>query len=510
MSDKSRTKNAVINSSVALGTQLIGIILNFICRTIFTLALGAEYLGVSGLFTNILTILNFAELGVGTAIVYRLYKPLAEKNEEQIIMYINLYKKVYRVIVAIILIAGISLIPFLKYIVDAPAVLEDIRLLYCLYLAQTVASYIFVYKKSLLIADQKNYIASIIDQFVNIIINILQCIVLLVFHNFIFYCILVILYNLSSNIICSVYVNRHYSFINNKVEKKLSNGETKKLKSDIKGLLLTNIAATTFNGTDNIFISAYIGVRYVGVLSNYTLILTTINGMMNKVFNSITASMGNLVVKGDLEQAEIVLKRLYFLNATLYGYICTGMLLLIRTFVMDIWLNDSFYLSDFIIALSIIELLLRSLHYPIHTTQNAMGLFSQYRILYFIAAIINIILDFLLVKPLGIAGLYIATLFCRSIIFITDIFVVYKIGFKKSSISYYIMFGKWMGFMAISVMISSFIIKFISGPIIFEFILKGLVITAVYFVLHFICYRNSSEYLYFKNLLKTNILRRKK
>lgn len=505
----SRANKALKNSVTSIICQLVGIVVSFASRTVFTQLLGSEYLGVSGLFTNILTILSFAELGFGTAIVYRLYAPLAKKDYNTVNLYMRLYKKIYMVVTVIILVFGLSLIPFLHYLVEAPAVVEDVHLLYCLYLLHTAVSYICVYKKSLLIADQNDYIVSLLSQAVTIVMHITQIVFLLITHNFIVYCILLSAFALLENIVCSLYANKKYKYLGDKVEENLPKEEVFGLRKDLKGLMLTNVAATVLNGTDNIFISSFIGISYVGILSNYSLILTTVNGVMNRVFSSLTATIGNLVVEGDNDQTEDVLKKMYFLNAAIYCFICTGMILLIKEFVSTIWLNEEYILPDFTITVAIIELLFRSLHYPIHTTQMAMGLFSQYRIMYAIAAVLNIILDFALVKPLGVAGLILATIFCRWIIFFTDIYVVYHIGFNKNMMPYILMIGKWLLFMIINVFVSKVAVSFIAGAGIGWFAVRVCIITVIYGILFLVTYSRSEDFKYYMQLAK-RILNRKK
>lgn len=504
MANNSRTSNVLRNSVVSIVCQIAGIVASFGCRTVFTLMLGKEYLGVSGLFTNILTILSFAELGIGSAVVYRLYEPLARHDEEKILQYMELYKKLYRVIVLVILAAGMLLIPFLGYLVKAPDVKESVTLLYCLYLANTLVSYIFIYKKSLLTADQKDYLVTAISQIITIAMNAMQVIILLVTKNFVLYLLLQIGAGLLVNIVCSLYANKRYSFLNKKASGKLTQDEVKGLKKDVSGLLLTQIAATTFTGTDNIFISAFIGIGSVGILSNYTLILSTINSMMNKMFNSFTASIGNLAVD-DRKKAEKVLEKLYFINSTIYSYICAGMILLIHEFVTIIWLNSDYSLPEVVVTLAILELWLRSLHYPLHTVQLALGLFSQYRFMYLVAAIFNLVFDFLLIRPLGITGLYFATIFGRSMIYLTDIYVVYRIGFEKSMKSYFVMFFKWAVFLSAVCGVSLCGIRIICIGGFLGFITKIVLVTFVYLALFVLVYRKSDNYQYFENLIKRSL-----
>ena len=153
------------------------------------------------------------------------------------------------------------------------------------------------------------------------------------------------------------------------------------------------------------------------------------------------------------EKVENVLFRMFFLNAAMYSYICIGLSLLIGEFVTKYWLNGEYFLKNIIIVFTILELFLRSIHYPIYTVRNAYGLFSQYKIIFLISAMLNILLDFLLVKPLGITGLIISTIFCRGICYLTDIYVVYKFGFNKVPNKY---FYRLSQFLIKSITIKSF------------------------------------------------------
>lgn len=502
MNVNTRTGRAIRNTVVTTGCQMLYLIASFVCRTIFTQMLGKEYLGVSGLFTNILTLLSFAELGMGSALVYRLYAPLAGGDREKIKLYMQLYRRIYMGVIGVITLVGIALIPFLEYLVEAPNVKEDLTLLYCLYLANTVVSYVFVYKKSLLIADQKDYVVSLFTQAFNLLMNVVQIILLISTHNFVLYCITGIVCGLLNNIVCSCYVNRSYKYLREPVSGYLSREDSGALVKDVKGLLFTQIAGITFNGTDNIFISKFIGIGYVGILSNYTLLLTTVNALMNKVFGSITAIIGNLDVSSDREQTEKVLERMFFLNTAIYGYICVGMTLLIKEFVTEIWISTEYTLPSLVITLAIIELFFRSIHYPLHITRDAMGYFSQYNWIYLIAAIMNIILDFLWVRSFGMSGLYVATILCRWMTYLTDIYVVYHMGFKKSPGKYLFLILKWIIFLVISACISYQGISLISLSGIWGFALRILMITIIYGTLFFLVHGRTKEWKYYFQLGK--------
>ena len=511
MNTNSRTNNALKNTTITIICHIVFILCSFICRTVLTKQLGTEYLGIGGLFSNILTILSFAELGLGSTLVYRLYKPFAENDYNKINLYVRLYKKIYRVIIGIILIIGIAIIPFLRYLVQAPNVKENLIYLYLLYLAHTLTSYLFVYKKTLLTASQNDYVVSLFTEIANVLMNIFQCLALILFKDYSIYMFLTIIFGIIGNIACSIYVDKKYKFLNNQIEGELSKKDIDDLKKDTKGLVLTKVASTAFSGTDNIFISSFIGIKYVGILSNYTLILSTINAMMNKVFSSITASVGNLVVsKNDGEKTEKVLFKMFFMNTAMYSYICICMILLMREFVVSFWLSNEFFLSDAVIILVIVELFLRSIHYPLYTTRVAFGLFHQKRIVFVIAAILNIALDFILVKPLGIAGLVIATIFCRSITYITDIYVLYKQGLRKTSINYYYNIFKWIEFDLLCYGICWIVLRYISQVSILYFVLKIGIITIIYLIMFIAVFSRTEEMKYFVKLFKNKLFKRKK
>ncbi len=503
----SRTYKAVKNTVITLSCQMVYLIMSFVCRTVFTMALGAEYLGVSGLFANILTILSFAELGMGSALVFRMYRPLAEDNIYKLLQYVQLYKKIYRVIIAVIAVIGLGIIPFLPLLVEAPSVKESITVLYLLYLAQTLVSYVFVYKKSVLIADQKNFVVDLYTQVFNIAMNIAQCIFLIITHDFVIYCVFNIIFNLANNIACSIESNRRYPYLKVAVSEKLNKQEVKGLVKDVKGLLLTKIASVAFSGTANIFISIYIGIKFVGVLSNYSLILITINSITNKVFDSITASIGNLVVTEDKAKAKDVLRKLFFINTSLYGYVCIGMMILLRQFVTGIWLSDEYELPQITVMVLVIELFLRSIHYTVYITRNAMGSFSEHKVLFACMAVLNIVLDFILVKPLGIVGIYIATIISRGITYLIDIWVVYK---EKLQVSVWVHFSlvlKWSVFLGVCGLVCSTIVSLISSGNIGFFIVKVLIITFIYICFYLITFARTPEFQYFKALIKSLIRR---
>jgi hypothetical protein len=483
--------------------QIVYIVISFICRTIFTKILGAEYLGINGLFSNILTMLSFVELGMGSALVYKMYKPLKEKDEHQLCIYMNFYKKVYTWIAVIVALIGLSMVPFLNDIVEAPDLDLNIRVIYVLYLADTVISYLYVYKKSILIADQKNYVVAVYTQIFNIIMNVLQILILLCTYNFIHYLLIKILCDWLNNVFCSKRASKDYPYIDNKTVEGISDADKAELKKDIKGLLLGKIASVAFDGTDNIFISEFAGIASVGIVSNYTLILSTFNGLLNHVFSSLTSSIGQFSVDMDPRTVEKLMKKIYFANVILYGYLFIGMTLLLKTFVMDIWVGKEYVLSDITVFLLIVELSLRGIHFPLYITRTAMGLFGQMAWMGPVGAFINICLDVVLGRYYGIAGIIMATIIARILTRTADVYVLYKCKFQKTMMSYYAMHIKYLLFILLCTGVCGVCLDVLTGmPAIGRFIFGIAIISVIYVGLVVVVFRNSEEFKYYFTMVR--------
>ena len=509
MGKDTRTQKALKNALITTLCQIIYIGTSFVCRTIFTKLLGSEYLGVNGLFSNILTMLSFIELGIGSALVYKMYKPLKEQDENQLIIYMNFYRKVYHVIALLVVAVGLCFIPFLQYIVKEPNINLDIRILYLLFLADTVISYLYVYKKSILIADQKKYLIDVYTQIFNIGMNIVQIIALIITHNFLFYLAIKIIFDWLNNVFCSMRAEKEYPYINRRTKKDISPEDKIKLKKDVKGLLLAKVASVAFDGTDNIFISAFEGLSSVGIISNYTLVLSTINGFVNQVFYSLTASVGNLGVDSPKEQIENVLKKIYFANTLLYGYLAVGMILLLRIFVVEIWVGESYTLSDVTIVLLVLELCLRGIHYPVYMTRSALGMFQELKYVPPICAALNIGLDLVLGKQFGISGIILATVISRLFTRLMDIYVLYHDLFQKRFTVYYKMHFKYLLFIGSVGMVLFFICKMFRGfPVQIGFVLSIGAVTIVYALAVWLVYGRSEEFQYYRYIVSNRLLKR--
>ncbi|RGO85345.1 hypothetical protein DXB04_10715 [Enterocloster bolteae] len=212
---ESRSKNTIRNAAIALAMQIVSVVLSFIGRTVFALLLEKEYLGLGGLFSNIISVLSLSELGIGSVIIVNLYKPLAEKDQDRICKLMNFYRTAYQIIGIFVICCGIAIVPFLPFLVNSKTEIPFLKGYFILFIVQSASSYFFAYKQSILIASQKEYICSIVRQIFNAVMHILQIIFLIATREYITYLLVTIFTNLATNIMISMIVDRKYPYLKN-------------------------------------------------------------------------------------------------------------------------------------------------------------------------------------------------------------------------------------------------------------------------------------------------------
>lgn len=352
--EESRTQNTVKNVKTGAIVQLVNKLMSFAVRTIFIMMLNTEYLGVNGLFTNILTMLSFTELGIGTAIIFNMYKPIAEDDKEKIKSLMRLYKKSYFIIGTIIFALGLCIIPFMKYIVkEVPNIKENIIIIYLLFLFNTASSYFFTYKKSIIIAYQKQSIINNIDSFFYLIRSMIEIIFLFLTRNYIVYLIIEILSTLIENIILAKKADKLFPFIKEKDIKEINKAEKNGIFDNVKSLIVYKFGEVILSGTDNILISSMVNVSTVGLCSNYTLIIQAIKSIVSTSLGGVTASVGNLNASKDTKRKEEIFYQLTFINFIIYSFCTLAFIILLEPFI-KLWLGENYLLGmGVVIALSL-------------------------------------------------------------------------------------------------------------------------------------------------------------
>ena len=489
-----RTLNSLKNIIGNFANNIVLNLLRFISRIIFVKVLSDVYLGVNGLLSNVLGILALAELGVGTAISYSLYKPLADGNTEECKSLMKFYKIAYRVIALVVLILGLILLPFLPWFMKDTSGIENLNIIYLIFLANMVIGYLFSYKRTLITADQKNYKITPILILSNVFMTVFQIVILLVFKNYILYLLVQTLFVFIENFAVNRYITKEYPYLREiNGAKSLDKGELKEIKTNIKALMFHKVGNYVLTATDNIVISKFIGIVVVGIYSNYVLIHSAISSFIYVFVSNVTASFGNLIAEGDEKKRFEVFSEMDFITYCLYGVSTICLLFTFNPFIEFVF-GSKFVLPFIVVLLIMINYYLVGLNQVPIIVQSAAGVYKYDKYVPMIEAFVNLTLSVILAQFLGISGVLIGTLVSYLLPLIIKPFVVFKyVLFKKISI-YFKSFLKQLIILIVSGGLVFLVVYFVHlpllGQIIFNFVIS-LVIPTLIIIL---AYRKSLEF----------------
>ena len=498
MRSENSMKNIIFSVILSVTTMFIG----FVAQKIFLEILGTEYLGVQGLFTNILSILGIVELGIGPAMIYKLYKPLANNNKEKIKSLMEFYKNCYILIAIVITFLGLAILPFLKYIVGETSIEININYIYILFLVDTACSYLLTYKRSILYADQKNYILDVVHIIYIISMNVIQMIMLVFTRNYILYLIIKVICRLLENIILTIITNKKYPFIKEKVEKKLTKREKKSIYINLKGLIYQKISGVASQGINNIIISSFLGVSIVGMYSNYNLILQALNNLISQAFSSITASVGNLLTEMNAQKSYNTYKNLLFINSWIFMFSSIGILCVIEPFI-TIWIGKEYILPFSVLAVLVFNFYIQGMKRTSNTFKEAAGIYYKGRFLAISEALLNIIFSIIFVKLYGLVGVFLGDIISAMIWFFYGYpKYIYKPIFRRTYIQYIKDYIPYIFASITSLIITYFIVGVINVENIWIKILSNIIIVLVVpNILYLLFFLKTKEFNYFKNII---------
>lgn len=501
MNKETRTKNSIRNSSTSIITQVLTVIMDFAVKTIFIYTLGSEYLGINGLFANIITLLSLADLGIGIAIPYSLYKPLADNDQHQIQILMKFYRKIYTYIGIIVLVVGISLTPFLPFIIKEMPNIEGIYFIYILFVTHSALSYFFVYKRFLIESDQKGYIIYKISFICNVLLNITRVIILFVTKNYILFLFCSIIFVLIQNFWYSYKANQLYPFIKEKTNDTISKKDFLEIKTNVSALLIYKIGSVITNGTDNIIISKFIGLVTVGFYSNYILIINSLNNILLQIFNAMTASIGNLVATNN-ERSKIIYEKLNFFNFWIYSLCSICLFILINPFI-NLWIGSSYNLGFFVALFISLNFYIAGMQSVTNSFRTAYGLFYKAKFRPITMVILNIIISVILVKPFGVVGVLMGTIISRILTTAwLDPYIIYKYGFKKNPKEYYITYFYYLMIFILSTAFIYYITKFIPISNFIIWVIVAIIIVLLYNIIIYLLFHKTEEFSYFMDKIK--------
>lgn len=503
-----RTSKSIKNAVIAIMTNIITMVAGMIAQSVFIKVLGKEYLGLNSLFSNIIYMLNIVELGLGTAIIYNLYRPVAEENEEEIKSLLKFYKKAYTTIAFIVLLIGIVLIPFLGKIVGNTNITENIYIIFILFLLDSVFSYLMTYKRSILYATQNTYIINLVHIVYIIFMNIFSILILLWIGNYYIYLASKIIFRILENAVINVIADKRYPYINDKDITDLDNITVKNIMKKIKALFFHKIGEIMLLGTDSIIISKFLSVIWVGLYSNYNMVINAISGLFGQVFSSITASVGNLLVEENKEKSYEVYKKMILMNFWLSSFCTISIFCLMKPFI-SIWIGAEYLLSTDILFALVIVFYMQTMKKTLKVFKEGAGKFERDRYVPIIESLVNIVFSILLVKRFGLIGVFIGTFLSTLILYLYSFpKLVYKEIFHKSYYVYCIEYTKY-----IIIMLCTMAITFTFTEIIkienqlLQLFINSAICIIVPNTIYYLIYRNTDELNYYKGVAK-NIIKK--
>lgn len=492
-----RTKRSFFSMAVGLSGQIINIILAFISRMIFIRYLSAEALGVNGLFSNVLGMLSMAELGIGSAMIYSLYKPVAYNDIEETARLMNLYRLLYRCVAAVVLAAGLALLPFLDIFIKDSSGIPHLRIIYLMYLANSVSSYLLSYKNAVLTADQRTYIRIAYEQIMHLVQILIQIMVLILTKNLIAYLAVQIICQININVLVARKVDKEYSYL--KKEKRLPEKvKCQVIGKNILAMSMHKVGEVLVNGTDNLIISAFIGLGSVGIYSNYKMVLTNIGYLLNKIYGAFTAGIGNLTAMEGSEKIYQIYRILNFGIFWLYGYVCVGIFVMINPLI------ELFFGKEYLFPLSLVfvitlDFYLNGMRQIVLQFKSARGLFWNDRYKALAEAAINVICSIALVKIYGIIGIFIGTVLSNiTTCFWVEPYILMRYGIKnewKERLKLYFKeYGIRLGTILTIGMITYYTCEMIPQGGFALFLLRGIVCTLLFHGMFLLAFGRNSEF----------------
>lgn len=474
-----RTKNATKGIFFGTFLNLYKIIIKFVMRTIMIYTLGVEYLGLDGLFVSLLKMLSLAELGVGGALTFSMYKPIADNDEKTICALMKLYKLYYRIIGFVILTIGLVICPFVPKLIksDLPSSI-NIYILYIMNLMTTVLSYwLFAYKNSILHAHQRNDVISKITIIVNTLQYTLQIVFLLLFKNFYLYIIVSLIFQVILNITIAIVANKMYPNYKaiGKVEKKM----VKDINQKVKDLFTSKIGGVIYSSADTIVISSFLGLTALAIFENYNYIITAIMSIINVIFLACTAGIGNSLITESQEKNYNDFRKFTFILLWLIT-ICSSCILNSMQDFITAWLGPDLLLSFKIVICLVIYFYVYELITIFTTYKDAAGMWHKDRYRTLMSSITNLTLNIFLVNKIGLYGIILSSVI--SLVIIAIPWLLHNLFtelFSDKLKAYINILIKYVFASIIIVLISYFVCSYINFDCKVNFIIKNMICACI-------------------------------
>lgn len=497
MTEKSRTEYSARNTSIAMISRIIAIVMGFVTRIVFTRILSESYVGINGLFTDILNVLALSELGVGTALTYALYKPIAEKDIERQKSLMRLFKWLYRATALVIAVFGLLLVPFLGHLAKDTGDVEHIVPIYLLYLLNSVVSYLLIYKKALLDAYQRSYIGVLYYTVFLLLQYVLQIVVLVFTRNFLLFLLIHLLCTVGNNICVARKANSLYPFLQEKEIEPIPKTEKRSIIKNMKAMLMHKIGNVVVNNTDNLLLSSMVGLVSAGLYSNYYLIIGSVRQVLGQAFQGITASVGNLGVTEDRKAVQSVFDASFFIGQWLFGFSGICLFLLLND-VIAVSFGEKYVFPNVLVFVLCVNFFITGMRQPTLVFRDSLGLswYDRYKSL--AEAILNLVFSILLTMRFGIVGVFGGTFLSTMLTsFWVEPYVLYRRRLESKLASYFLRYALYT-----AVVLFAGALTYIACGFVGSFPVRLLLCITIPNVVFLLCYHRTREFRSLCRMLK--------
>ncbi len=429
-----RIKNIIRNSFFGLISQVVLILIGFFSQRVMNLIMGEQLVGMNSVISNVIGIFSVSELGIAAAIVFHLYRALARQDEERIASLMNFYRRAYYLFGLAITVMGLCVLPFIHlFLRENDFSLSYIRLIYLLWLARTVLSYLLSYKRSILVADQREYIVSIVTLLINVLNYGSVIVILERWQNYQLALGVNILVECALNLWIIRYVDKKYPYLKKYRRQPLQKGLVRTIFGDIKNIFISRLSSKLLVSTDSLIISSFISVGVVGRYANYSLITQSVSNIMLTLSNAVQPSVGNMFTEENQEKNYQVLRQITFAFFALAAFCSASLMSLMTYFVTDFWLTPAYGLGAGIVVCCVINCYSFIISLPTAMMMTVSGMFDKERNVSVLYALANLVISLLLVKPLGVMGVLLGTFVSYLVQIVFRIRIFFKDYLRRGS-----------------------------------------------------------------------------
>ena len=488
---KSRTENSARNTVVALAGRVLAILLGYAVRVVFTRTLAQVYVGVNGLFLDIINVLSLSELGIETAVTYALYKPIAEGDMERQKSIMRYYAKLYRMVAVAVALLGLAVLPFLPSLIADYGALDHVTLIYLLYLANAVASYLLIYKRTLIDAHQMSFITSLYHNGFLVLQYVVQMIVLVVTREFVPYLVVAIVCTVGGNLALSRKADKMFPYLR---DRDVQDFDPSNIERDVRAMLLHKAGLVVVNNTDNLVLSSLFGLIVVGIYSNYFLIIGSVKQICHEFFMGMAASVGNLGVTSSKERIQRILESVLLAAALLYGWAGICLYELIDPFVV-LSFGEEYLFERGIVLVLCVNFVVMGLRSPSTIFHDSLGLFYHDRFKALSEAAVNLFASIAFAHLLGPIGVFCGTLLATiSTSSWIEPWIIYRKSLGRSPAPYYIRLCAYAVVIAAAWALTAWVCGYVQGEPLPTMLLRIPICMVVPVTVFFIAFWHTSEF----------------